>query len=97
MPGHAMEPVLRVIREKYPLGVDIDNLADATVLGMRALSRDTGLSGTEKREALIRALRMCADEAQLGCVIDKLIPAVVTSIVHAEKGRLRLRRRRCCC
>ena len=64
---------------------------------MRALSREPGLSGTEKRDALVRALRMCAAEAELGGVIDRLIPAVVTSLVHAEKGRLRLRRRGCCC
>lgn len=92
-----MERALQAIRGQFPLGVDLDNLASATVLGMRALSREPGLSGTEKRDALIRALRMCAEEAELGGVIDRLIPAVVTSLVHAEKGRLRLRRRGCCC
>ena len=94
------EDLSRVLRDSFPDGIDPGTAVSAVVIGMECVARHRELSGEQKKALLVEQLTLLASErGVLGKALELVIPALIDKLVEADKGRLRIRRRRAwlCC
>lgn len=100
----AARNVRLALRGEFPTGLSADQVVPAVVVGMQCLAGESGMSGAQKKTLLVSCLTLFATEVTDGDhpadpFLRLAVPTVVDALVEAEKGRLRLRRRRggfCC-
>jgi hypothetical protein len=101
----AAQNVRQALRGEFPTGLRADQVVSAVVLGMQCLGDESGLSGAQKKALLVSCLTQFSTEMTDGDhpvdpLLRLIVPTVVDALIEAEKGRLRLRRRRggllCC-
>lgn len=78
----------------YPTGINLSNMAPATVEVLSEIKELYHLSGEQKKELVIDVLHYVIDNTdagvleQLDPVIKQVIPGVIDSLIKVENGQL---------
>jgi len=88
------------VRETYK-DITLDNILNVVVSLMRTLAKYTTLTGAEKKASIVEILNFIVDEDhhhdELDGIIKLMIPTAIDTLIDAEKGKLKLRKKLLCC
>jgi hypothetical protein len=86
--------IAKVVIDKFPNGVQIENLIEATMLILNKIAELYYLSPDKKKNLIIDILCYVVDNTDAGAleslddIIKKMIPSVIDALIKVENGKL---------
>ena len=86
--------IATVVIDKFPYGIQIENLIEATTLILNKITELYYLSPDKKKDLIIDILCYVVDNTDAGAlesmdpIIKKMIPSVIDAFIKIENGKL---------
>lgn len=93
--------ISNIVIEKFPSGIQIENLIDATMLILNKITELYYLSPDKKKDLIIDILCYVVDNTDAGAlesmdsIIKKMIPSVIDAFIKVENGKLVIDKPKC--
>ncbi len=94
--------VAEKVMEKYPTGINMENLIESTMLILKLVTKLHFLDPEQKKDFICDVLCFVIDNTDAGSlefldpIIKKLIPKMIDNILAAENGKLKLTKPKWC-
>jgi len=94
--------VAEKVMEKYPTGINMENLIESTMIIMNLVEKLNFLNAEEKKDFICDVLCFVVDNTDAGSlefldpIIKKLIPKVIDNILEAKNEKLEIKKPKWC-
>jgi len=94
--------VAEKVMEKYPTGINMENLIESTMIIMNLVEKFNFLNAEEKKDFICDVLCFVVDNTDAGSlefldpIIKKLIPKVIDNILEAKNEKLEIKKPKWC-
>lgn len=94
--------VAEKVMEKYPTGINMENLIESTVLIMNLVEKFNFLNAEQKKDFICDVLCFVVDNTDAGSlefldpIIKKLIPKVIDNILEVKNEKLEIKKPKWC-
>ena len=94
--------VAEKVMEKYPTGINMENLIESTMIIMKLVEKFNFLNAEEKKDFICDVLCFVVDNTDAGSlefldpIIKKLIPKVIDNILEAKNEKLKMKKPKWC-
>lgn len=94
------EAIVKNIRSTYN-ELTVQNLMNVVIMCMVTLEKYKNLDGQQKKQTVIDILIFIVDQThkndEFDVIIKALIPTVIDTVIEADKGKLRIKKKFLCC